>query len=78
MSCYAEFSINDDETLQDSFRTLDEHCDDVVISRVEMYVRSEAINRTDVPQTTANTRPSRGFSELFYHNMFRTKESDLM
>lgn len=58
MACYVEFNINNDDTLQDFLRIPDEHMFVLVISMLEIYVKSEDVNKTDVPQTTANTQPS--------------------
>nr|XP_033512799.1 uncharacterized protein LOC117277476 [Nicotiana tomentosiformis] len=60
VSCYAEFNIDDNETLQDFLRTPDEHKDVLVLRMLEMYVKSEDVNSIDVPQNMAKTQPSGG------------------
>ncbi|XP_070029414.1 uncharacterized protein [Nicotiana sylvestris] len=50
VACYAEFNIEDDETLRDFLRTPDEYWEFIVIKLLEMYVKAEDIRNNEVAQ----------------------------
>lgn len=62
VACYAEFNIDDDETLRDFLRIPDKYRKFLVIKILKMYVKVEDVRNNEVAHSRDNPQSSGGYS----------------